>query len=111
MPESTVGPLELTILLSVVRLGDDAHGLAIRADVSERTRRDYSVGAIYTTLERLADKGLVSTRMSEPLPVRGGRSRRHFKVTAAGKRAISAAQREMASIWAGVRTTTRPEPA
>ena len=111
MPEASVGPLELTILLSVVRLGDDAHGLAIRKDVSERTRRDYSVGAIYTTLERLTDKGFVSARMSEPLPVRGGRSRRHFKITAAGRRAIHAAQRESASIWAGVRNRIRPEPA
>jgi PadR family transcriptional regulator, regulatory protein PadR len=102
MSNAPLGSLELVILLAVARLGDDAYGLAIRDDVSERTGHDYSVGAIYTTLERLADKGLVSTRMSEPLPVRGGRARRHFKVTAAGSRALRQAERVAASVWTAV---------
>jgi PadR family transcriptional regulator len=99
MSKSFLGSLELVILLAVARLGDDAYGLAIREDVSDRTGHDYSVGAIYTTLERLADKELVSTRMSDPLPVRGGRARRHFKVTAAGHRALRQAERVAASVW------------
>ena len=111
MPPPTRGPLELTILLAIVRLGDEAYGLGIRHDVSARTRRDYSVGAIYTTLQRLEEKGLVSSRTTEPLPVRGGRSRRQFKVTAAGQRAIRDAQRVAASVWAGVNSPIKPEPA
>jgi PadR family transcriptional regulator PadR len=107
----TLGALELTVLLAVVRLGDDAHGLAIRADVSERTQHDYSVGAVYTTLQRLEDKGFVTSRLTEPLPVRGGRSRRQFKLTASGKRAIAEAQRVTASVWAGVSKTLKPRPA
>ena len=107
----TIGTLELTILLAVGRLGDDAYGLAIRRDVSERTRRDHSVGAVYTTLQRLEDKGLVSSRTTEPLPVRGGRSRRQFRVTAAGQRAIRDARRLAASVWGDAGITIRPEPA
>lgn len=107
---ATLGALELTVLLAVARLGDDAYGLAIRRDVSERTQRDYSVGAVYTTLQRLEDKGLVSSRTTEPLPVRGGRSRRQFKVTAAGGRALREAQRVAASVWAGMTPPIRPEP-
>jgi DNA-binding PadR family transcriptional regulator len=107
----TLGTLELTVLLAVVRLGDDAHGLAIRSDVSARTRHDYSVGAVYTTLQRLEAKGFLSSRTTDPLPVRGGRSRRHFTITAAGQRALREAQRVAASVWAGVGTTIRPEPA
>ena len=102
MSKSPLGSLELVILLAVARLGDDAYGLAIRDDVSERTGHDYSVGAIYTTLERLAEKELVSTRMSEPLPVRGGRARRHFKVTAAGQRALRQAERVATSVWTNI---------
>jgi PadR family transcriptional regulator PadR len=111
MTSPTLGVLELTILLAVVRLGDDAYGLGIRRDVSARTRHDYSVGAIYTTLERLADKGFVSSHSSEPVPMRGGRSRRQFKVTAAGRRAIGEAQRVAASVWAGVAFFPNPERA
>jgi PadR family transcriptional regulator PadR len=107
MSPSPLGSLELTVLLTVARLADDAHGLAVRRDVSARTRHDYSVGAVYTTLQRLEDKGLVTSRWSEPLPVRGGRSRRHFSVTAAGQRALRNAERVAGSIWAGV-ALTRP---
>ena len=57
------------------------------------------MGAVYTTLERLADKGFVSSRTTEPVPTRGGRARRQFKVTAAGQRAINEAQRVAVSVW------------
>lgn len=111
MPTPNVGTLELAALLAVARLGEDAYGLAIRRDLAERTRRDYSVGAVYTTLQRLEDKGLLKSRATEPLPVRGGRSRRLFAVTAAGKRVLRDAERHAAAIWAGVETTIRPRPA
>ena len=108
---TSIGTLELSALLTVARLGDEAYGLAVRHDLSERTGRDYSVGAIYTTLQRLEDKGLLTSRASEPLPVRGGRSRRHFRLTGAGARAIRDAEREAKSMWAGVRTPLRPRTA
>ena len=110
MVPSALGKLELTVLLAVVRLGDDAHGLAIRRDVSARTQHEYSVGAVYTTLQRLERKGLVSSRNTDPLPVRGGRSRREFKIKVNGQRALDEAQRLSASLWSGVGQTLRPEP-
>jgi DNA-binding PadR family transcriptional regulator len=106
MPPS-LGSLELAVLLTVARLGEEAYGLAVRHELAERTGRDYSVGAVYTTLQRLEDKGLLTSHASEPLPVRGGRSRRQFTLTAAGRRALREAEREAASLWAGV----RPKPA
>jgi len=99
---ATLGALELTILLAVARLADDAYGLGIRRDVSSRAGRDYSVGAIYTTLERLEAKGFVTSRTTGPTPTRGGRSRRQFKITAAGARAIRQAERVATALWAGV---------
>jgi len=106
---TSLGSLELAALLSVARLGDDAYGLAVRQDLSARANRDYSVGAIYTTLQRLEDKGLLTSRASEPLPVRGGRSRRHFKLSAAGTRALRDAERHATSMWAGVGRGLRPK--
>ena len=111
MRDAPLGPLELTVLLAVARLGDESYGLAIRRDLAERTGRDYSVGAIYTTLQRLEEKGLVASRMTEPLPVRGGRARREFSLTGLGERALREARRVAASVWAGVGPTIDPEPA
>ena len=81
---------------------------ALREDLAERSGKEYSVGAIYTTLQRLEDKGLLASRASAPLPVRGGRSRRQFRVTSAGSRAIQEAERQSESMWAGVGTIRRP---
>ena len=111
MSTPSLGALELTVLLAVARLGDDAYGLAVRRDVSARTGHDYSVGAVYTTLQRLEDKRFVTSHSTEPLPVRGGRSRRQFHVTAAGRRALAEAQRVAASVWDGVAPPFTPEPA
>lgn len=108
MAAPTLGTLELATLLAVARLGDGAYGLAVRRDLAERTGRDYAVGAVYTTLQRLEDKGLLTARASEPLPVRGGRSRRHFTLTGAGAQALRDAQQHAASIWAGVGARLRP---
>lgn len=104
---TSIGSLELAALLTVARLGDDAYGLAVRRDLLERTGRDHSVGAIYTTLQRLEDKGLLKSRASEPLPIRGGRSRRHYILTGAGVRAMREAERNAAALWGGLGTLRR----
>jgi DNA-binding PadR family transcriptional regulator len=109
MPTANLGTLELATLLAVTRLGETAYGLAVKRDLAERTGRDYSVGALYTTLQRLEDKGLLTSRASEPLPVRGGRSRRHFTLTGAGARALRQAERHATSIWSGLGKKLRPK--
>jgi DNA-binding PadR family transcriptional regulator len=109
MPASIPGRLELAALLTVARLGDNAYGLEVRRDLMTRTGRDYSVGAVYNTLQRLEDKGLLKSRASDPLPVRGGRSRRHFSLTGAGARALREAERNAAALWAGMGNVLRPE--
>jgi PadR family transcriptional regulator PadR len=111
MPTPSLGTLELAALLAVARLGAEAYGLAVRRDLKARTGRDHSVGALYTTLQRLEDKGLVKSRTGDPLPVRGGRSRRLFVITGAGARAIRDAERNAVAMWAGVGSVVRPEPA
>ena len=95
----SLGEFELAVLLAVSRLGDDAYGLRIQRDVSAIRRREYAVGAIYTTLQRLEMKGLVVSSMTDPMPVRGGRSRRQYQLTTAGKRAIRDARTLATRLW------------
>lgn len=99
MKKLRFGSLELTVLSSVARLGKDAYGLGVRHDVSELLGHDYSVGAIYTTLARLEEQGLVCSSTTAPLPVRGGRSRRQFRLSAAGRKALREAERLAARMW------------
>ena len=79
---------ELYIMLALVRLGDEAYGVSIRQEIEARTGRPVSIGAVYATLGRLGDKGLVDFRISEPLPVQGGRSRKYFDLTRQGREAL-----------------------
>jgi len=110
MENKPLGTLELIVVLAVIRLGEAAYGLAVRRDISERTGHDYSVGAVYTTLERLETKGLVASWEAAPTPVRGGRARRQFKVTAAGQLALSEAERRAHSVWAGIGSPSNVSP-
>lgn len=83
-----LGDFEQLVLLALMRQGSDAYGVSICDDITARTGRDVSLGAVYKTLERLEDKGLVSSRFGEPTAERGGRRKKHFKLTAAGQRAL-----------------------
>ena len=86
-----LGEFEQLILLAILRLGDDAYGVTVRAELADRAGRHVTPGALYTTLERLETKGLISSRMSDPTPQRGGRAKRHVTVTAAGREALTRA--------------------
>lgn len=95
-----LGQLELAVLMAVATLDDEeAYGLGVRREVSEVRAHEYSVGAIYTTLSRLEEKEFLESWMSEPRPERGGRARRHFRVTAAGRTALRESERLAARLW------------
>jgi DNA-binding PadR family transcriptional regulator len=79
-----IGEFEYLLITVAARLGEEAYGAAIRREVEEATRQGCSIGSLYTTLERLENKGLVTTRMGEPTPQRGGRAKRMVRVTAKG---------------------------
>ena len=83
-----LGPLEHIILLALARLDSGAHGMIIRREIETRTGRDVSIGAVYATLERLEEKGYVTSAKSEPTRERGGRSARVFRLQPQGKRAL-----------------------
>ena len=74
----TLGEFELLTLLAVMQLGDDAYPLAIADQISTTTKRKASRPAVLITLNRLEDKGLLTSRYGDPTPVRGGRAKRLF---------------------------------
>jgi DNA-binding PadR family transcriptional regulator len=79
---------ELYVMAALARLGDEAYGVTIRREIEDRCGRHVAIGAVYATLARLDEKGYVKFRISGPLPVQGGRSRKHVLLTAAGRRAL-----------------------
>ena len=84
-----LGEFEYLLLTSAARLGADAYGAAIRLEIEAATKRRCSIGALYTTLDRLEKKGLVKTWMGDPTPQRGGRPKRMVRVTAKGVQAAN----------------------
>jgi PadR family transcriptional regulator len=88
MTEALLREFEQLVLLALVRQGAGAYGVSICDDISERTGRDVSLGAVYKTLERLEDKGLVASSVGAPTPERGGRRKKHYRLLAAGQRAL-----------------------
>jgi len=83
-----LGEFEVCVLLAVAHLKDDAYGLRVRQYLEEATGRRLAIGAVYNTLARLREKGLLRTRVEGPRPVQGGRTRTCFHLTAAGTRAL-----------------------
>ena len=105
-----LGEFEQMVLLAILRTGDNAYAVPIRAEIEERTGRTVSRGALYTTLERLEAKGFVESSMGEPTPERGGRSRRTYAVAALGLEALENSRAAMASLWQGLDSVTEESP-
>jgi DNA-binding PadR family transcriptional regulator len=97
-----LGEFEYLLLTVAVRLGDGAYGAAIRQEIEESTGRRCSIGALYTTLDRLEAKGFVRTSMGDPTPQRGGRPKRMVRVTADGIRAATEFYNAVTSVSRGV---------
>lgn len=86
---ATLGQFEQVVLTAVLSLGVDAYGVTIHAKVEELSRpRKVALGAVYATLDRMEDKGLVTSWMTDPTPERGGRAKRCFRLEAAGELAL-----------------------
>ena len=88
-----LGEFEHLVLLAILRLGDDAYGATIRREIETRAGRELSISATYVTLERLEDKGYVTSWTGEPTAQRGGRRRKHVALRPAGRTALAHAVR------------------
>ena len=97
-----LGAFEQAVLLTIVRLGDEAYGRAILRGVQDRLERDVAAGAVHATLERLERKRLLSSRLGPGTSVRGGRARRFYRLLPAGVRALNDARATTDRLWHGV---------
>ena len=101
MPDR-LGSFEQLLLLALLRLGDDTYGVPIRDEIEDRTGRVISPGAIYTALDRLETRGLVRSRLGEPTPERGGKRKRHYRLTSKGGAALAEAHASLAQMARGL---------
>jgi DNA-binding PadR family transcriptional regulator len=103
MPSVAIlGEFELVVIMSVLYLGEAAYGSAIRDDIERRGGRAVSRGAVYITLERLEEKGLLTSRFDEASDRRGGRPKRTFRTTPAGVKAVKRAVSLVTSMHKGL---------
>jgi DNA-binding PadR family transcriptional regulator len=97
-----LGELEQMLLLVILQLNDEAYGVTIRRTLFERAARDVSLATVYTTLDRLEQKGCVTTRMGEPTAERGGRRKRYYRVSVVGMRTLKASLGAIRSLTDGL---------
>jgi len=99
---SSLGELELVILMGLMRAGDGAYGAAIREEIAATTGRQITPGAIYPTLDRLEQRGLVRSYIGDPIAERGGRARRHFVLLKSGVEEVRRAWLQYSTLARGL---------
>jgi DNA-binding PadR family transcriptional regulator len=101
-PPPALGQIDLLALVTVARLGPDAYGVSIRDEIIRVTTREISMAAVYAALDRLEQGALIDASLSAPRPERGGRARRQFQLTAAGRATLKHERDLTARLWRGV---------
>lgn len=94
-----LGEFELMVLLTVIRLGDEAYGVPLSRELALRRGREISVGSVYAALDRLETKGLVTSHLGESTPERGGRAKRYFRATSQGLRTVHETRKVLSKLW------------
>ena len=102
LPAPYVGEFEMLVLLAILRLGSDAYGVTIHAELERETSRETTMGAIYKTLGRLEQKGYVSTVIGEPTAQRGGRRKKLYRVEPFGRRAVRQSMTDLRRLTRGL---------
>jgi DNA-binding PadR family transcriptional regulator len=97
-----LGEFEQIVLLALLRLGEDAYGAAIRQEIEKRTKREFSIGAVYTTLDRMEKQGLIRSWIGEPTAQRGGRRKKYFVLQPEGQQALAESYRVFKGMTAGL---------
>ena len=102
MTRDALGEFEHLVLLAILHLGDGVYGVPIVDEIHRRTGRTVAPAAVYITLRRLEQKGLLTSWMSDSTPERGGKSRRCVKVTDAGRETLRESRKLLDSMWKGL---------
>ena len=104
MAKEYLGNLELMVLLSLIRVGDQAYGVPISREIERRTGRDVALGSVYAALDRLERKGFVSSVLGDPTPERGGRAKRCYLLRPRAVGAPRESRRALVALWRGLET-------
>jgi PadR family transcriptional regulator PadR len=102
MTREALGEFEQMVLLAILHLGDGVYGVPIVDEIQRRTGRTVAPAAVYVTLRRLEEKGLLTSWMSDSTPERGGKSRRCVKITSAGLESLRESRKVLDSMWKGL---------
>ena len=102
-----LGELEGLILLTVLRLKEEAYGAGIKKKLRARAGRAVSISTIYVTLMRLEEKGYVHSWKGEPSASRGGKAKRFYEVRPAGVQALEGTRAVRDRMWEGVEARAR----
>src|SRR5688572_30482907 len=102
MTRESLGEVEHMVLVAILRLGDEAYGVPVMAEIARRTGREISKAAVYIALRRLEEKGLLASTLGDATPERGGRAKRYFKLTKAGARQLRDSREALVRMWANV---------
>lgn len=94
-----LGEFEELVLLTIVSLGEEAYGVTIQQDIEARCKRSISIGALHSTITRLEEKGLLKSWLGGATQERGGRSKRYYEITPAGKKAVSESKSLRDELW------------
>ena len=97
-----LGELEQVVMLALLRVGPEAYGVPVRDEIERCTGRDLTLGTVYKTLTRLEEKGLVGSWTGEPTPQRGGRRKKYYKVSGAGRLAVRQSLESLRTLTAGL---------
>ena len=109
MPRELLGEVEHLVLLALLRLGPQ-YGVPILDEIAARTGRKPSRAAVYIALQRLEDKGYVSSRLGEPTAERGGRARRFFTLEPRGLATLRVSRQALLQMWDSVEHRLEPRP-
>jgi PadR family transcriptional regulator, regulatory protein PadR len=93
---------ELMVMLALARLGEEAYGVPIAAEIEAHSGRQVLIGSVYAALERLEKKGCAASVLGDPTPERGGRAKKYFRLTPKGLREARHAQRTLTGLWRGI---------
>ena len=101
-----LGELEQLVLMAILRLNNRAYGVEIRQLMIDSISRDVSIGALYTVLSRLEEKGLLAASVGEASAERGGRAKKYYRVTAQGQAALNNSMRMIDTLKDGLALRT-----
>jgi len=108
MEKKFISRSEEFLLLAIWRLKENAYGVTIMEQIKGATGKSWAYGALFVMLRRLEKKGCLTSNFTEPSPTRGGKSKRIFKLTPAGIKALEEVRKVQESVWAGIEELSVP---